>query len=189
MVSRTVTFQEWINAGYEEFSAHGPSNINVQSLSRKMNLSKSSFYHHFGDRESYIEFLLEKHIQTTQQFSSEVKQCRVFDPDFIDLMQKYKSAVFFQQQLRINSETPVFNKCYEQVTEAILKEVIDMWAKYMNVSGDIHLARKLYLMIITLFYERVRQSTFNAGWIRNMLGEVKLICRRVIETQSTGSPP
>jgi len=48
----------WLEAGYAAFSLHGPNGIKVESLAKEIGKSKSSFYHHFADREIFIEELL-----------------------------------------------------------------------------------------------------------------------------------
>ena len=184
MEEPVTSYQQWIEKGYEAFARSGPDGIKVQTLAREMGVSKSSFYHHFGDQQSFVELLLEEHSHIMKQFAPEIRLCKAIDPDFIDLVMRYKTIILFQQQLRIHSENTDFQRCYEGVTDGILKEVVDVWAKYMGVTSDLDLARKLYLMVITLFYERVREHTFSKEWILGMLAEVREMCDKVVKAKS-----
>ena len=187
-MDQTTTFQNWIDKGYELFSRSGPDGVRVQTLARKLGVSKSSFYHYFGDQESFIELLLEEHAHIAEQYTVEVKRCKVLDPDFIDVVMKYKSSILFQQQLRNHSENPDFERVYRQITDSIATAVLDVWAKYMGISSDMSAARSLYLIIVDVFYERLNQKRFTHQWIHNLLEEIVNICKRVVEAKSSVKP-
>ena len=46
--------QRWMNEGYDLFAREGPEGIQVERLARVLGLNKSGFYHHFGDRNTYL---------------------------------------------------------------------------------------------------------------------------------------
>jgi AcrR family transcriptional regulator len=50
----------WIEKGYEVFALHGASGLKVEALSKSLDISKSSFYHHFADIKSLFDNPLQK---------------------------------------------------------------------------------------------------------------------------------
>lgn len=49
---------KWLRNGYRILADKGPDGLTIDLLCQGTGLTKGSFYHHFGDRESYIEALL-----------------------------------------------------------------------------------------------------------------------------------
>src|SRR4249920_294786 len=143
----STTYQNWIDKGYELFTHSGPNGIKVETLARKMHVSKSSFYHHFGNQETFLELLLEEHHHITERFGAYAKQCKAFVPDFIDVMLKYKLAILFQRQLRIHRENLDFQLAYQRAADTVNKEMIPIWANHMGLNSDMNFAKSLHTVI------------------------------------------
>ncbi len=62
MVSKTDSFANWLNLGYELFSEEGHEGLQVERLSRILGKNKSGFYHFFGNRETFLESLMKMHL-------------------------------------------------------------------------------------------------------------------------------
>lgn len=184
----STTYQNWIDKGYELFTHSGPNGIKVETLARKIHVSKSSFYHHFGDQESFLELLLEEHYHITERFGADAKRCKVFAPDFIHLMIKYKSAILFQRQLRIHRENLDFQLAYQRAADSVNREMIGIWAKHMEISSDMNLAKSIYTVIEDSFYERVREKTFNIEWIYGFLHENESVIHGLIKRSHPHHP-
>ena len=54
------TRQLWIDAGLRVLAEKGPDGLRIDSLSAKLSFTKGSFYHHFADRQAYLEALLDE---------------------------------------------------------------------------------------------------------------------------------
>ena len=52
------TPEVWLDAAYAALIEAGVENVKVQNLSKKLNLSRSSFYWNFKDREELLDALL-----------------------------------------------------------------------------------------------------------------------------------
>jgi AcrR family transcriptional regulator len=55
---KTLTRQHWIAAGFEALDQTGHSGVSAESLSRRLNVTRGSFYHHFRNREDFVRALL-----------------------------------------------------------------------------------------------------------------------------------
>jgi AcrR family transcriptional regulator len=51
--------RDWLEAAWEEFAVRGIAAVTVQSIARKLGITRGSFYHHFADREDLLRGLLE----------------------------------------------------------------------------------------------------------------------------------
>ena len=51
----TDTKLPWILCGYDIFSKEGSNGLKIEVIARRVNKSKSSFYHHFADLDLFIE--------------------------------------------------------------------------------------------------------------------------------------
>lgn len=55
---RKLTRHHWIAAGFEALDQIGYIGVSVESLSRRLNVTRGSFYHHFRNREDFVRTLL-----------------------------------------------------------------------------------------------------------------------------------
>jgi len=55
-----VSPERWLDAGLELLYEGGPDGLSIDALCRRLQRSKGSFYHHFGDREAFRDRLLER---------------------------------------------------------------------------------------------------------------------------------
>ncbi|MCX6266046.1 MAG: TetR/AcrR family transcriptional regulator, partial [Bacteroidetes bacterium] len=98
----------WIKTGYEIFAQFGVSGLKIESLARKVGISKSSFYHHFADLELFMEELLNYHIQQSYIIADKEKNAKKINPDLISILVEHKTDLLFNRQLRINRERKLF---------------------------------------------------------------------------------
>ena len=54
----TLTRYHWIAAGFEALDQTGHIGVSAESLSRRLNVTRGSFYHHFRNREDFVRTLL-----------------------------------------------------------------------------------------------------------------------------------
>ncbi|MCH8552277.1 MAG: TetR/AcrR family transcriptional regulator [Natronospirillum sp.] len=53
-----VSREQWLTEGLKLLGQQGPDVLKIERLCQHLQVSKGSFYHHFRDREDYIEALL-----------------------------------------------------------------------------------------------------------------------------------
>lgn len=174
------SYRDWIEKGYELFAQAGPTGIRVENLARKLKISKSSFYHHFGDQESFIEMVLEEHYNAAERFAADVRRSKTFVPEFVDLMMKHKSTILFERQLRMYPENLDFRLSSQRAADMVNKETLTLWAEFMEVSSDMNMAKSLYTVIEDLFYQRVSENTFTPAWIYGLLNEMKALVQGLL---------
>lgn len=54
-----VSRKQWLAEGFSLLGQQGPEVLKIDRLCQHLQVSKGSFYHHFRDREAYVEALLD----------------------------------------------------------------------------------------------------------------------------------
>lgn len=55
---RKLTRNHWVAAGFEALDQVGHTGVSAESLARRLNVTRGSFYHHFRNREYFVRTLL-----------------------------------------------------------------------------------------------------------------------------------
>lgn len=108
--------QKWIEKGYEYFALYGPDNLNINKISKDIGLTRTTFYHHFGDLEIFTDELLDRHWKICLQFSDiGSKKCKKLIPDLYNLLEQYPIPLKFHKQLFLNRHILSFNYLFVKV--------------------------------------------------------------------------
>jgi AcrR family transcriptional regulator len=89
--------KDWVVSGYQSFAEHGPESINVEGLAKKLNRSKSSFYHYFPEREDFLRAILELHLRRTKEVAQKERACKNIDPELLDVLIAHQEDVLFHR--------------------------------------------------------------------------------------------
>lgn len=67
-MTKRATKKDWLDAGLELLNLAGASTLTIDRLCSALSKTKGSFYHHFGDMDTYIGELLQhwRYLQTQQ---------------------------------------------------------------------------------------------------------------------------
>lgn len=167
------SIQTWMDAGYTIFSLEGPSSIQIERLARYLNKNKSGFYYFFKDREFFLECLMKEHVGRLNSITSQIREVRHFDPEYFELLIKYKEEFFFQIQLMKNRETELFNTVLNIFNTRISAAVIPVWSDYLDTSVEV--ADKLWGMTRDTLYCRATGANFSFVWLRELASEARQI--------------
>ncbi|HSF55556.1 MAG TPA: TetR/AcrR family transcriptional regulator [Algoriphagus sp.] len=167
------SLQSWVEEGYSIFSQEGPSSIQVERIARSLNKNKSGFYYFFKDRESYIDSLMQEHLNRLISLTYQIMEIRQFEPEYFNLMIEHREVFFFQLQLVKNRETELFKTTLNQFNNRISAAVIPVWSDYLESS--IEVAEKLWGFTRDAIYCRATKDNFGYHWLADLVSEAKLI--------------
>lgn len=184
-MNRINAINSWINAGYELFAAEGPQGIQAERLARMTGLNKSGFYHYFGDRESFVEHLMNYHLKIADQFASDMSQMKNFDPDFFHVILKYPNAILVHQQLVRNRHNEFLNKVYNQVNELVDRTILPHWAHFIGLPHDHEFALKYFEQTRDMFYSRITYKTLTFESLNSILYESKELLQEAIRKNTS----
>ena len=98
----------WIKKGYEIFALLGQNGLKVEYLAKGVNISKSSFYHHFSDLELFMDELLNYHISQSYLIAEKELNANNINPELINILIEHKIDLLFNRQLRFNRDNKIF---------------------------------------------------------------------------------
>jgi AcrR family transcriptional regulator len=185
---RSETSQIWIDAGYELFAYEGPDGILIEKLARQLGMNKSGFYHHFGDRDLFFDELIKHHYKVIEKFCMEAAQLQHFDPDYLNLLVKYKTSAFVQMQLRRHMNIPFFKEAFDKVRSETEKKIVPLWAAYVKMTDNPELASELWNIIRDVFFMRLTTKDVSMEFLQELVKEFKLVVESVRHlTRNTAS--
>jgi AcrR family transcriptional regulator len=187
-MKESATLQKWIESGWELFAIEGLNGLQVERMSRELNLNKSGFYHHFGDKEVFISKIIDHHLRINEKFSHEMSLLTTFDPGYLNLVVKYKTAVLVQGQLRKNIDNKLFQYAFQKARDKNLKSVGPLWADFLKIPDNQDLALDLFSIFRDLFFMRITPNTFEYEYIKSLSYEfsktVEVIIRYAKDSKS-----
>ncbi|GAA0881216.1 hypothetical protein GCM10009119_41860 [Algoriphagus jejuensis] len=173
MTSNDVSSGTWLNLGYKLFSEEGHEGLQIERLARILGKNKSGFYHFFGDKDTFLERLMELHLEREEALAPKFIVLEKIDSQFIRLMVENKEAILFQTQLVKNRDLKLFQETYHHTNQVIEGVVQSVWVKYLGVSEEVSM--KYWRLIRDTFYARVTSKTFNQEWLLDFIEEAKSI--------------
>jgi AcrR family transcriptional regulator len=181
--------QSWVLAGYELFSKEGPKGLKVEVIARKVNKSKSSFYHHYADMEVFTQFLLEYHLERARIIAHQERLCTNVTPDLLLLLVEVKQDLLFNRQLRINRNFSQFKQCFEKASKEVGEAILGIWADMLNLKDNSYLARIVLNLSIENFYLQITEETLTYEWLFNYVQELQVMVKEFEnnEKRKTGS--
>jgi len=169
----------WIKAGYFVFGRKGPNGINIELLAKKIKKSKSSFYHYFGDLETFQEELLAYHLERADQIAAKGRACKNMDPDVINLLVATKDDLLFNKQLRLNVQNPDFKKCLEQSSKKINDSFLNKWNIAVGFEQNPMLGEVILYLLRDNFFLQVTDENLTYEWFRDYLKNLFSIIQQI----------
>jgi AcrR family transcriptional regulator len=169
----------WIKEGYSLLAKEGPSGIQVERLARIIGVNKSGFYHHFGDRDCYLEELTRYHENLTKKFTNEVIHLKHFDPDYFEVLVEYKDSFFVDMHLGRYRVKPKLVEASHNGRNLNEKKIIPLWEEYLNITGNHDLAYEIWKVVRDAVFLRLTYNDMNVESINNAIKEIKGIFEKL----------
>ncbi|GAB2521467.1 TetR/AcrR family transcriptional regulator [Spirosoma aerophilum] len=167
----------WIKVGYEIFALSGESGLKVETLARKVGISKSSFYHHFADLEVFIELLLAFHLVQSQVIADKEKKAANIDPELIQILVAHKTDLLFNRQLRINQQYKAYKETLLRSNQIIGSEFVSIWVKDQQLPLSQNQAEGLFELALENFFLQINAETLTNEWLSDYFKNLKRIAQ------------
>ncbi|MCG3165914.1 MAG: hypothetical protein POELPBGB_01689 [Bacteroidia bacterium] len=175
--------QPWVEAGFTLFANDGPAGLKVDTIARKVGISRSSFYHHFADLDVFQEKMLTYHTLRSQRAIEKLKRCTSIDPDLLLAIVEEKEYVLFNRQLRVNRHIPAYKAAFEKAITLESKAIIGAWAQLLSLEQAPEVAENIYRITADIFFHRLTAENINYSWLQVFLKEI-IIFISEIKTKS-----
>ena len=163
----------WIQVGYEIFSQKGPAGLKIEEIARKVNKSKSSFYHHFADLEIFTQLLLKYHLARAKEIAEKENLCKSIDPELLNILIEAKTDLLFNRQLRINRETKDFKNCIELSDKFVGEGFLKVFSKELNLELNLSEANNFFQLVLENFYLKLTEDRITYQWLSEYFAELK----------------
>lgn len=165
----------WVKKGYEIFALLGANGLKIESLSRKVGVSKSSFYHHFADIEIFIGFLLKHHINQSLIIGQKELNAKNIHPELIDILVEHKIDLLFNRQLRINRDMKLFADTLEESSKIVGNGFILVWVKELNLTFTQKQLEAFFELALENFFLQINSENLNPQWLSGYFANLKRI--------------
>jgi AcrR family transcriptional regulator len=165
----------WILEGYKLFSKEGLKGLKVEVMSRKVDKSKSSFYHLFADVECFMEELLAFHLERAKIIAERERLCNSIDPALINLLLEVKEDLLFNRQLRVNRSNPAFKQCFEKANQLVGNAFLEVWAEEIGLGNKPKLAEIFLALVLENFYLQLTEETITYEWLSDYFKNIRLM--------------
>jgi AcrR family transcriptional regulator len=167
--------QPWILEGYNLFSKEGFKGLKVEVMARKVNKSKSSFYHLFADIDCFTEELLTFHLERAKIIAKRERLCKSIDPDLINILLGFKVDLLFNRQLRVNRSNTTFKQCFEKANQLVGNAFLEVWAKEIGLGNKPKLAEIFFGLVLENFYLQLTDDSFTYNWFSDYFKNIRLM--------------
>ena len=167
----------WVKAGYETFALLGEKGLLIESLAKKVGISKSSFYHHFADSELFIEILLKHHLHQSRLMADKERQAATIDPELINILIEYKTDLLFNRQLRIGRENKNYNDTLTQSNRIIGDAFVMLWVKDLKLTLSQKQLEGIFELALDNFFLQINSENLRYEWLSTYFANLKRIAR------------
>ena len=175
---------KWLETGYRHFAEFGPEQLSIKRIATEMDVSRSTFYNYFADKENLVEALLGNHMILTENFKEELQEeCKVYAPDLFVLLAQYPEAVKFHRQLFLHRHNPVYNLVFITVQEKINEITVPLFKAYYDFNVHYRLAEDLYNCLVDSWYAKLDTEDLSAESMQRLSDEIGDTLARFVKSR------
>ncbi|MCU0437467.1 MAG: TetR/AcrR family transcriptional regulator [Raineya sp.] len=167
----------WIKTGYEIFALQGETGLKIETLAKKVGISKSSFYHHFADLEVFMEFLLKFHLHQSQILAEKERKVKCIDPELILILVEHKTDLLFNRQLRFHQDNKAYQKVLVESNRVIGLEFIHIWMKDAQLTLTQKQLEGLYELALEKFFLQINAENLHYDWLSEFFKHLNQVAK------------
>ncbi|WP_113922580.1 TetR/AcrR family transcriptional regulator [Cognataquiflexum aquatile] len=183
-MSKINSIHTWIEAGYSQFAAEGLEGLQVERLARITGLNKSGYYHYFGDKETFLEKLMDYHLLEVSSMPEDFRKIQKFDPEFMEVLIKHTPKLMFHNQLVRNRHEEFLEIIYQEVNKMIDPIVSEVFGEFIGLKDNYEFSSRYYHQVRDTFYSQITLKRMNYPFLRNFIYEAKDMIQRALELGS-----
>jgi len=180
-MSKKKSIQSRIETGYDQFAHEGLEGIQVERLARITDLNKSGYYHYFGNRDTFLQKLMDHHLQIAIPMANDIRQVQHFDPQFMEVLLKYTTPVMAHNQLVRNRHDKLLISTYHNVNEIVDPIVSKLFADFIGFKDHLEFSSRYYSQVRDTFYSQITFERMNYPFLRDFMQEAKAVIQHAVE--------
>ncbi len=167
----------WIETGYKIFALQGEEALKIESLAKKVGVSKSSFYHYFADLEVFIEALLQFHLAQSRIIAQKEQEAQNVAPDLINILVTHQIDLLFNRQLRIHQNKPHYAATLKTSDKIVGDAFVQVWVQDLQLKLSPQQIESVFSLALHNFYLQINETNLSYEWLANYFAELKKIAR------------
>ncbi|HTF17239.1 MAG TPA: TetR/AcrR family transcriptional regulator [Chryseolinea sp.] len=183
-MDKAKSISAWADVGYHLYAKEGMDGLQIERLSRILQVNKSSFYHYFGDLDGFCEALLKLHREYAVHYMEDIRSARVIDPDYLNVIVKYKVPILFQMQL-IRSKKPAFYNVAQAIDQEEYDILRPVWSKYLEFLENSDLAIGYFDIVRDRLYTRMSFENLDYYFLRDIVAGAKVLMGKILLSKNT----
>lgn len=178
IISMTETEKIWIETGYNIFAVSGESALKVETLARKVGVSKSSFYHYFVDLEIFVSYLFKFHLQKSEIIAQKEKNANSINPELINILTEHKIDLLFNRQLRFYQQNKLYQETLMKSNQIIGNEFVRIWKNDLKLDLSQQQLESLFELALENFFLQINEENLNYIWLSEYFDNLKRIAKK-----------
>lgn len=183
-MKKTRNSSVWTEEGYSLFAKEGLEGIQVERLARILGLSKSGFYHYFGDLDGYCEELIGLQKRKAELYLQDVAEVKSIDPEYLHVVVKHKIPVMFHIHLLRSQNNPSFYRTAQVIDEREDFLLRDLGSDYLGIHEHPDLALKYFNIVRDKFYARMSHQNMNYPFPHHLMTEARVVMQQFTNSKS-----
>lgn len=167
----------WIKSGYETFALTGDKSLKMEVLAKRLDISKSSFYHHFAEMEIFIEHLLEYHLKQSAIIAQKENNAQNIHPDLITILVDHKIDLLFNRQLRFNQQIVSYKNTLVKSNQIIGNGFVSVWVKDHQLTLHHKQLEGLFELALENFFLQINEENLTAEWLLIYFNNLRKIAK------------
>lgn len=156
---------KWIEKGYENFAKHGIQGIKIEPLSKEVFLSKSSFYHFFGEQQLFLEHLMAYHLAQCEVIRNKEEKIDLINPDLIHILIEHKWDLLFNRQLRLHQTNNLYKSTLELSNQIMGSEFVRIFIVDTKIQLNPNQIQSLYSLALDQFFLNINEENIHFDWL------------------------
>jgi hypothetical protein len=108
----------------------------------------------------------------------------ILDPDYLNLVVKYKVFIMFHVQLLRRKDKPAFIEVAEAIDQKENVLISKLWSHYMGLEDNPDLALRYFEAVRDTFYARINFENFNYEYLHNLVTETKILVHEIADSKA-----
>lgn len=168
----------WIEAGYKRFAKHGEPGLTIESISRELGKSKSSFYHYFGELDVLKSEILKHHLENSKNIGIQIASAKKLDPDVLQVIVNHKLDFLFHKQLKLATED-AYKPHHEKAYALVEKPLLTKLSEAFNLEDRQLFSNALLNLVRDNFLLRIQDHTLTIEWLKAYIEELRTLIKRI----------
>ena len=169
---------DWIKLGYQLFTEEGEHGIVIDTISKKLNCNRSSFYWHFKTKKAFIaeiiDFWVEKETQTIIQLINKEKSAIVRFKTLVLLSFKqnpFLDFVFYLKKYALKDEAA--RKAIVEIDGLRKERVYSLLVELGHSEKEAIMKTSLFYKYLIGYHEMIRYKKQREAYFEKVIEELK----------------